>query len=243
MSQDPQEIERFAALAAKWWDAKGPMRPLHLINPVRLAWLRDQVYRHLQRQPDTARPFLGLRMLDVGCGAGLLAEPLARLGAAVVAIDPAAETIAVARAHAEASGLAIDYRVATAEDLLARGERFDVVCALEVIEHVPEPAEFIRQIAELVRPGGLAVLSTLSRTLSSLVLGVLVAEYLLRWLPPGTHDWRRFVRPSELARMLRAQGLIPVALTGLRYDAAHDRFELARDPSVNYMMAARHQAS
>lgn len=244
MTTDPREVERFAELAGRWWDPEGPMRPLHLLNPVRIAWIRDRVCGQFGRDPRAPRPFSGLRMLDVGCGAGLLAEPLARLGADVVAIDPAAENVEVARAHAGASGLGIDYRVATAEDLLVRGESFDVVCALEVVEHVPDPAEFVREVAGLVRPGGLALFSTLSRTLSSLLLGVIAAEHVLRWLPPGTHDWRRFLNPSELARLLRARGLVPVALTGIRYDAAHGRFEPARDPSVNYMMAAaRPQAS
>lgn len=244
MTIDTDEVARFDALAAEWWDPRGPMRPLHVMNPLRIAWIRDRVCRHFGRDPAHRRPFEGLGVLDVGCGAGLLAEPFARLGATVVGIDPAPRSIEVARRHAAAAGLTVDYRVATTEDVFVRGESFDVVLALEVIEHVEDPDEFVRQVAGLVVPGGLTVFSTLSRTLASLLQGVVVAEYLLGWLPPGTHDWRRFVRPSELARMLRAHGLRPVALTGVRWNAARDRFEPVRHPSVNYMMAAaRPQAS
>ncbi len=235
---DAGEIGKFASMADAWWDPEGPLRPLHLLNPVRLSWIRQQAVEHFRRDPACRRPFEGLRVLDVGCGGGLIAEPLARLGARVVGIDPARENIRRARERAGEQGLAIDYRVATGEDLRVRGEEFDLVLALEVIEHVEDPELFVAEVAELVRPGGMAILSTLSRNLRSFLLSILVAEHLLGWLPPGTHDWRRFVRPSELAAWLRRSGLKVRALTGLSFDAARQRFELQRDPSVNYMMAA-----
>lgn len=238
MTTDADEVSRFDALAADWWQPDGPLRPLHLMNPTRIAWIRDQACRHFGRTPTARQPLAGLRVLDVGCGGGLVCEPLARLGALVTGIDPAPRNIAVAREHAARTGLDIDYRQATAEDLVVRRETFDCVLALEVIEHVADRQQFADELAALTGPGGLLVLSTLSRTLASLLQGILLAEYVLGWLPPGTHDWRRFLRPSELARMLRAHGLQPVAITGIAWDAARGRFITVRDPSVNYMLAA-----
>lgn len=235
---DFDELDKFAGLGEAWWDPRGPMRPLHLMQPVRMGWIREQAVRHFGRDLRARRPLEGLRALDVGCGGGLACEPLARLGAAVTGIDPVRRNIEVAREHARGAGLAIDYRIATVEDLYVRHETFDLVLALEVVEHVPDPAEFLGETAALVAPGGMLVLSTLSRTLRSLLLGVVTAERLLGWLPPGTHDWRRFLRPSEVAAMLRAHGLLTVATTGLAYDPAHERFERSRDLSVNYMLAA-----
>jgi len=235
---DVDELDRFADLGEAWWDPHGPMRPLHLMQPVRLAWIRERAVAHFGRDPRTRRPLEGLRVLDVGCGGGLICEPLARLGARVTGIDPVRRNIEVARAHAQAAGLSVDYRIATVEDLYVRHESFDLVLVLEVVEHVPDPAGFLGETAGLVAPGGMLVLSTLSRTLRALLLGVIAAEYLLGWLPRGTHDWRRFLKPSEVAAMLRARGLCPIATTGLVYDPAHERFELSRDLSVNYMLAA-----
>ena len=235
---DARELGKFADIGSAWWDPDGPMRPLHMLQPARMRWIRDRLVAHFGRDARARRPLEGLQALDVGCGGGLVAEPLARLGAAVTGIDPVRRNIEAARAHAVEQGLAIDYRVATSEDLLVRGERFDAVLALELVEHLPDPGRFVEELAGLLRPGGMALLSTLSRSLRALLLAVLGAEYLLGWLPPGTHDWRRFMRPSELASLLRRAGLRPVALTGLVWDPAHDRFELGRDPSVNYMMAA-----
>ncbi len=240
---DPTEIGKFAELADAWWDPHGPMRPLHLLNPVRIAWIRDRALEHFALPPADRRPLSGLRILDIGCGGGLLAEPMARLGGMVTAIDPAEENIARARQRAEAQDLPIDYRPATAEDVRAAGAVFDLVLAMEVIEHVADPARFAGLVADLVAPGGLAVMSTVSRTLRALLLAVVGAEYVLGWLPPGTHDWRRFVRPAELAGWLRGHGLQPVALTGLAYDAGFERFRLVRDPGVNYMLAARRPAA
>ncbi len=235
---DPTEIGKFAELADAWWDPHGPMRPLHLLNPVRIAWIRDRALEHFELPRADRRPLSGLRILDIGCGGGLLAEPMARLGGAVTAIDPTEENIARARRRAEAQDLPIDYRLATAEEIHAAGAEFDLVLAMEVIEHVADPARFAGLMADLVAPGGLVVMSTVSRTLRALMLAVVGAEYVLGWLPPGTHDWRRFVRPAELAGWLRGHGLQTVALTGLAYDAAFERFRLARDPGVNYMLAA-----
>lgn len=234
---DPAELGKFQALAERWWDPTGPLRPLHLMNPVRIDWLLGQARAHLSTAPGR-RPLADLAVLDVGCGGGLLAEPLARLGARVTAIDPEPANIEAAGRHARAQGLSIDYRASTLEALVGEGRRFDLVAALEVVEHVPDPAAFTDALARATRPGGLVVLATLSRTLASWVLAIVAAEYLLGWLPRGTHRWGRFLKPSELARYLRAAGLRPVALTGLAYEPAYERFTATPDPSVNYMLAA-----
>jgi 2-polyprenyl-6-hydroxyphenyl methylase/3-demethylubiquinone-9 3-methyltransferase len=235
---DAAELDKFRSLAARWWDTQGPMRPLHRLNPCRVAWIRDQLCR--QRGLDVAarRPLAGLSVLDVGCGGGLLTEPLARLGARVTGLDPAVENIETAVWHAEELGLDIDYRTGTAEDLAAAGLTFPVVLALEVVEHTSDPDAFLDALARLLPADGTLVLSTLSRTWRSWLLGVVAAERLLGWLPPGTHDWRRFLRPSEMARLLRGKGLRVTAVTGMAYDAASDTFTTVRDTSVNYMLTA-----
>jgi 2-polyprenyl-6-hydroxyphenyl methylase/3-demethylubiquinone-9 3-methyltransferase len=235
---DPEELERFAQLAAHWWDETGPLAPLHKLNPVRIGYVRDRICAHLGRAPLSPRPLVGLAAVDVGCGGGLMCEPLARLGARVTGIDLAAPSIEVATDHARAAGLVIDYRIAAAEQLLAEGARFDLVCAMEVVEHVPHPAAFLSTCAALVRPGGGLVLATLNRTFRAFALGIVAAEYLLGWLPRGTHQWSRFVRPSEAARPLRRAGLHVADLTGVVYDPLRDRFRLSRDPAVNYMLFA-----
>lgn len=234
---DVDELEKFRALAAQWWDPQGPFRPLHLLNPTRLGWILAQARAHLSTYPGR-QPLLGLRVLDVGCGGGLVAEPLARLGAFVVGIDPEPINVKVAREHAAAIGLAVDYRAETLEAVAERCEQFDLVTALEVIEHVPDPAAFARGLAAVTRLGGLIVISTLARTLAAWAQAIVIGEYLAGWLPVGTHSWQKFLKPSELARLLRAAGLRPVALTGVTFEPAYARFSTCRDPSVNYMLAA-----
>lgn len=241
---DPVEIERFDALAADWWDETGPMAPLHKLNPIRLGYIRDRITAHLGLGVTGKRPLEGLRILDVGCGGGLLAEPLARMGADVTGIDLAPGHVELARRHAERSGLAIDYRLAAVEDLGSENQRFDLVCAMEVVEHVADQPAFLQSCASLVRRGddgsasGGLVMATLNRTAGSFALGIVAAEYLLGWLPRGTHSWSRFVRPSEAARALRQGGLETVDLAGVSYDPWRDRFRLNDDPSVNYMLFA-----
>jgi 2-polyprenyl-6-hydroxyphenyl methylase / 3-demethylubiquinone-9 3-methyltransferase len=235
---DARELERFARLAAHWWDETGPLAPLHKLNPIRLGYVRDRICGHLGRDPLAAQPLAGLAAVDVGCGGGLLCEPLARLGAAVTGIDLAAASIEAAADHARAAGLSIDYRLAAVEELVTERARFDLVCAMEVVEHVADPAGFLAACAALVRPGGGLVLATLNRTFRAFALGIVAAEYVLGWLPRGTHQWSRFVRPSEAARPLRRAGLRIDDLTGVVYDPLRDRFRLSRDTAVNYMLFA-----
>src|SRR5438067_908058 len=235
---DPEDIDRFAAHSAGWWDPEGSFRPLHRINPARLDFIRRQLLTSLGRDPRTLRPFDGLRLLDIGCGGGLIAEPMSRLGFAVTGIDASAEVIGVARAHAEAVGLAIDYRTATAESLAKTAGPFDAVLALEIIEHVADPAVFLRCAGALVKPGGAFIGATLNRTARSYASAVLGAEYLLGWLPRGTHDWRKFVRPSEFVLGLRRNGLQPTQLAGISYDFVSGKWSVSRDLEINYMVIA-----
>ena len=235
---DPAEIARFAALAESWWDPMGKFKPLHRLNPVRLAFLRERLIAHFHRDRTALRPFEGLRLLDIGCGGGLVAEPMARLGFDVTGIDAGDETIATARIHAAQSGLAIAYRAVPAETLAAAGERFDVVLALEIIEHVPDLTTFIGAAASLVRPGGAFVAATLNRTAKSYLLAIIGAEYVLGWLPRGTHDWRKFVRPSELATALRRHRLRIEEIAGVAYNPFGDSWALSPDIDVNYMVFA-----
>jgi 2-polyprenyl-6-hydroxyphenyl methylase/3-demethylubiquinone-9 3-methyltransferase len=235
---DAAEIARFAAIAGEWWDDAGPMRPLHKLNPTRLQWIKGAICERLGRDPMSADALTGVSILDVGCGAGIFAEPLARMGAAVTGIDPSPELIAAARLHAAESGLAIDYRAATAEDLAASGAQYDVVTALEVVEHVTDVPAFVAACAALVKPGGMLVASTINRTMKAYLLAIVGAEYVLRWLPRGTHTYDKLVTPAELGAAFRAAGLAPGADTGIMYLPFVDEFRLTRDLDVNYMMVA-----
>ncbi|MPY73736.1 MAG: bifunctional 2-polyprenyl-6-hydroxyphenol methylase/3-demethylubiquinol 3-O-methyltransferase UbiG [Alphaproteobacteria bacterium] len=236
---DDGEIAKFAAMAEEWWDPDGKFRPLHRLNPVRLEFLRDRIADRFGRDTRADRPLAGLTVLDVGCGGGLLCEPMARLGAAVTGIDAGAGNVEIARAHAEAMGLSIDYRFAAAADLSAAGRTFDVVLNMEVIEHVADRDAFLCDCARLVRPGGLMFLATLNRTPKAYLLAIVGAEYVLRWLPRGTHAWRRFVRPSEMAASLRRAGMTMTELAGIVYDPPKDGWKLApHDLDVNYMAVA-----
>jgi 2-polyprenyl-6-hydroxyphenyl methylase/3-demethylubiquinone-9 3-methyltransferase len=235
-----EEVRRFAALGDEWWNPAGPMAALHRLNPTRLAWMRDAIARHFGRAAKGAEPPLaGLTLLDVGCGGGLVAEPLARMGADVLGLDPAAESIAVARAHAEATGARLAYRAGVVEDLVAEGARFDVVTALEVVEHVADLRAFVAAAAALVAPGGLILASTLNRTLKSFALAIVGAEYVLGWVAKGTHRWEQFVTPAELAAALEAAGCRETERRGMVYDLPRREWRLSSDVSVNYCMAAR----
>jgi 2-polyprenyl-6-hydroxyphenyl methylase/3-demethylubiquinone-9 3-methyltransferase len=239
---DESEVARFSRLSSQWWDPNGPMAPLHKFNPVRLAYVRDRAAAHFGRDPNRLDSLAGLRMLDIGCGAGVLSEPLARLGASVVGADPSESNIAAAKHHAAQSGLVIDYRATTAEALEASGESFDVVLAMEVIEHVADVGLFIDIAAEMVKPGGLMFVATLNRTVKSFALAIVGAEYILRWLPRGTHQWDKFVTPNELEIAIAHSGLHITEQAGVIYNLLADRWQLSTDLDVNYMMVAEKTA-
>jgi 2-polyprenyl-6-hydroxyphenyl methylase/3-demethylubiquinone-9 3-methyltransferase len=230
------EVAHFDSLAEDWWDPSGPMAPLHKINPVRIGWLIETIARRFKAQGPA--PLQGLSLLDIGCGAGLLSEPLSRLGARVTGLDPAPSAIEAARAHAEATGAELTYRAGTVEELAAEGAKFDVVLAMEVVEHVENVAEFVATAASVVAPGGLLCLSTLNRTAKSFALAIVGAEYVLRWLPKGTHRWEQFVTPLELTGALRRASFVPIARRGMVYEPLRREWKLAEDMSVNYFMAA-----
>lgn len=236
---DDDEVARFSALAEAWWDPDGDFAPLHRFNPVRLGYIRDRLCTHFGRGGGNLRPFEGLEMLDVGCGGGLIAEPLARLGASVTGIDASARNIAVAAAHAGEMGLTIEYRETTAEALAATGARFDVVLALEIVEHVADIGLFLDSCAALMRPDGALVLATLNRTPKSFLFAIVGGEYVLRWLPRGTHSWGKFVRPSEIADGLARGGLAIDDITGVTYHPLAGDWRLGRDVAVNYMLLAK----
>lgn len=241
---DPADVARFTAIAAEWWDERGKFAPLHRLNPTRIGYLRDQLIRHFSRDGESATPFENLSLLDVGCGGGLICEPMARLGATVTGIDAGLENVKTAALHAAQTGVSVDYRCHSAEELAATGAQFDVVFALEIIEHVANPALFYDALRQLVRPGGLLILSTLNRTAKSYALGIVAAERILRWVPAGTHDWKQFVRPSEMAQALGKQGFTVVDSTGLVYRPFHGDFALDRkDLDVNYLMTAKKPAA
>ncbi len=237
-SVDAGEIARFSALAGEWWEPKGKFRPLHALNPTRLAFIRQRFVSHFGRDGNESRPLAGLSLLDVGCGGGLLTEPMARLGAGVLGIDAGEDAIRVARTHATESGLAIDYRCLTAEALAAKGHRFDAVLNMEVVEHVADLDAFLGACSSLLKPGGAMVVATLNRTAKAYALAIVGAEYVLGWLPPGTHDWRKFVTPPELTAKLAKGGVKVTETTGVIYNPLSDRWTLGRDLAVNYMAFA-----
>lgn len=235
------EIAKFTAMAEEWWDPTGKFKPLHKFNPVRLAYIRDNLIRHFGRDPSSIRPFEGIRILDVGCGGGLLCEPLTRLGASVTGVDAAERNIAIAKIHAEQSGLDIDYRATTSETLVAAGESYDVVLNMEVVEHVDNVPLYMKSCADLVAPGGLTFTATLNRTARALALAVIGAEYVLRWLPRGTHDWNKFLTPEEIIAELRRNGLTVTDQSGVSYNPLTGEWRLSRDMAVNYMVLAERQ--
>jgi 2-polyprenyl-6-hydroxyphenyl methylase/3-demethylubiquinone-9 3-methyltransferase len=235
---DRGDIDRFAARGAEWWDPAGSFRPLHQINPVRIDFIRRELLARFGRDPRALSPFTGLSLADIGCGGGLVSEPMRRLGFAVTGVDAGAEAVAVARAHAEASGLQIDYRVDDAGGLARGGERFDVVLALEIVEHVADRHAFLAALGALVKPHGILIGATLNRTARAFMLAIVGAEYVLGWVPRGTHDWRRFVRPSEFVAGLRRAGLVTERLIGLSYELTDGEWRQSNDLSVNYMLVA-----
>ena len=232
------EVERFSRHAADWWDPRGPMAALHKFNPVRLGYIRDQAAARFSRDAKKLDCLKGLRILDIGCGGGILSEPLARLGADMVGVDPAEENIETARVHAEDQGVTIDYRAGTAEEFAEAGERFDVVLAMEVVEHVADIELFVSTCASMIKPGGLMIAATLNRTLKSFMLAIVGAEYVLRWVPRGTHRWDKFVTPRELETTIENIGLRIISERGVIYNPFADRWQLSSDMDVNYMLVA-----
>ena len=236
---DPAELAKFEAMAAEWWDPNGKFRPLHLMNPCRLDYITKQIAAEFNRNLAEPLPFKGLRIIDIGCGGGLLSEPLTRLGADVVGADAAEKNIKVARLHAEQQGLEIDFRAITAEALAEAGERFDVVVNMEVVEHVADPQDYLDECAKLLNPNGLHICSTLNRNAKSFAMAILGAEYIMRWLPKGTHEWKKFITPDELFDFLEKAGLSPVDRKGFQFNPISWKWRLSdRDLSVNYVTAA-----
>jgi 2-polyprenyl-6-hydroxyphenyl methylase/3-demethylubiquinone-9 3-methyltransferase len=236
---DPTEVAKFEAMAAEWWDPNGKFKPLHMLNPCRLDYITTQIAGEFDRDLTQDTPFRGLRILDIGCGGGLLAEPMARLGADVVGADAAERNIPVAQVHAEQSGLTIDYRHTTAEDLAAAGEQFDVVLNMEVVEHVADPLAYLTACRQLLKPGGLHICSTINRNPKSYVMAIFGAEVVMRWLPKGTHEWSKFITPEELFKLLEQAGLTPVDRKGFVFNPVTWSWRLsARDLSVNYVTAS-----
>ena len=236
------EIDKFDRLAREWWDPAGPMRPLHRINPLRLAYLREEACRHFGRDAKAPFPLEGLDVLDVGCGAGLLSEPMARLGGTVTGLDPSPGMVEAARAHAAESGVPVAYRSDLVETLAAEGAQFDLVVAMEVVEHVADVSFFLSSCAAVTKPGGLVLLATINRTLRAFALAIVGAEYVLRWLPRGTHDWEKFVTPAELRAATVAAGLAGFSDRGMVFDPLRDEWRLSRDNAVNYLARAEKPA-
>ena len=237
------EIAKFTAMAEEWWDPKGKFKPLHKFNPVRLAYIRDQLIAHFGRDGSVMRPLEGLRIVDIGCGGGLLCEPLTRLGATVTGVDAAERNIAIAKIHAEKSGLSIDYRATTSEALVAAGETYDVVLNMEVVEHVDNVPLYMKSCADLVAPGGLMFTATLNRTARAFALAVVGAEYVLGWLPKGTHDWKKFLTPDEVRSLITRNGLKVTGEKGVVFHPIADEWRLSSDMGINYMVLAERSAA
>jgi 2-polyprenyl-6-hydroxyphenyl methylase / 3-demethylubiquinone-9 3-methyltransferase len=238
-SIDPSEVEKFSKMAAEWWNPKGKFGVLHVFNPVRLDYIKEQVCARLARDPLERTPFTGLRFLDIGCGGGLLSEPMARLGARVVGVDPSEKNIKTATVHANEMELDIDYRASTAEALAAAGEKFDVILNMEVIEHVSDPEAFIASCTNMLKPGGLMFVATLNRTLKSFALGIVGAEYVLGWLPKGTHQWEKFIKPDELKQWLASNKCEVKAESGVTYHPLANQWKKSKDMDVNYMVVGQ----
>ena len=239
LTVDPSEVAKFEAMAAEWWNPDGKFKPLHMMNPVRLDYITTQIAEEFDRDLTTEAPFAGLRILDIGCGGGLLCEPMARLGATVVGVDAAPRNIPVAQTHAAQSGLDIDYRHGTAEALAETGDQFDVVLNMEVVEHVADPLAYLTACRQLLRPGGLHLCSTINRNAKSFAMAIVGAEWVMRWLPKGTHDWQKFITPDELYELMRQAGLTPVDRKGYVFNPVSWRWSISdRDLSVNYVTAA-----
>ncbi len=236
---DPQDVARFSAIANEWWDPEGKFKPLHQFNPIRLQYIRDKLCAHFDRNPLSLRPFEGLRILDVGCGGGLIAEPLARMGATVTGIDASEQNTRTAQFHAAESGLDINYNTMTVEELAADGQTFDAVISLEVVEHVANVELFLTSCVDLMRSGGAILIATLNRTPKSFAFGIIGAEYIMRWLPRGTHDWRKFIRPSELVIALRQNNVFVEDITGLTLNPFTDVWRVSDDVSINYIVFGR----
>jgi 2-polyprenyl-6-hydroxyphenyl methylase / 3-demethylubiquinone-9 3-methyltransferase len=243
-SIDPADVARFSAIAEEWWDPNGKFAPLHRFNPVRLEFIRAQALDRFDRDARARAPFEGLSLLDIGCGGGLLSEPMRRLGFKVTGVDASERNIAVARNHAEAMGLEIDYRCATAEALVGDDQaRFDLILNMEVIEHVAEPGQYLRDCTGLLKPGGLMIVATLNRTLKALALAKIGAEYVLRWLPPETHDWRKFLKPDEIRGFLAGQSVDVDGPFGVAFSPLSGRWTQSADADINYMMTVTRPAA
>ncbi|MCO6188207.1 bifunctional 2-polyprenyl-6-hydroxyphenol methylase/3-demethylubiquinol 3-O-methyltransferase UbiG [Rhizobium sp. L1K21] len=239
---DQSEVDRFSAMAAEWWSPTGKFKPLHKFNPVRLKYIRDQACAHFGRDPKAPKALEGLRVLDIGCGGGLLSEPVSRMGASVLGADASETNIGIAKTHAEQSGAIVDYRAVTAEELAAAGEQFDIILNMEVVEHVSDVDFFISTCASMVRPGGLMFVATINRTMKAAALAIVGAEYVLRWLPRGTHQYEKLVRPEEIEGPLSASGMQIKERTGVFFNPMANQWNLSRDMDVNYMLLAERPA-
>ena len=233
---DQSEVDRFSKMAAEWWNPDGKFKPLHKFNPVRLSYIRDHAAQHFGKDPHGPKPLEGLRLLDIGCGGGLLCEPMTRMGASVIGADASETNIEIAKIHAEQSGLEIDYRAETSEALSAAGEKFDIILNMEVVEHVADVDLFLTSCADMLKPGGLMFVATINRTMKAMALAIIGAEYVLRWLPRGTHQYEKLVRPEEITTPLGSSGLSLVDRTGVFYNPLQDQWNLSNDMDVNYMM-------